>query len=167
LKEITVKFATCSQEEAVARAVSTGSWPEALVVHAEECAICREVAQTAHWVRALASPVEERGADSVSQETRPLHDPGLVWLRARLEKEHATNLGTLLEWVQIGTAAAGPIGLAGWVAWNWYSIEAVAGQFLLNTWPQLSIATYLLASMAPAALTVAALALGYPLLAAH
>ena len=156
-----MKQASCSQEEAVARAAGTGNWPEALAAHAQECAICCDVAQTARWMRSLASSLDD------SRPIRPLPDPGLVWRSAYLDQKHAKKIGTVLEWVRIGSAAAAPIGLAGWVAWNWYSIEATAEQFLLRTWPQLSIATYALASLAPAALTVAALALGYPLLASE
>jgi hypothetical protein len=160
-----MKQMNCSQEEAVASAARTGSWPETLIAHAKECDICRDVAQTVQWMWALATPQEESGTDIIPQQARPLPDPGLVWQRARLGPGRTSNIRTVLEWIQIGSAAAAPIGLAGWAAWNWYSIEAMAEHFLLSTWPQLSIATYVLASMAPAGLTVAALALGYPLLA--
>jgi hypothetical protein len=160
-----VKQVSCSQEQAVARAVGTGSWTEALAAHAEECSICRDVAQTAHWIRAMASPLHESDASYDSRQSRPLPDPGLVWWRARLEKEHAKKSGRVLEWLQIASSVMAPLVLAGWIAWNWYPIEAMAGQFLLNVWPQLSVAIFVLASMVPAALIVAALALGYPLLA--
>jgi hypothetical protein len=155
----------CPQEEVVARAIRAGEWPAGLAAHAAECALCRDVAQTAHWMCSLASSFEARSVSS--QPTRAPHDPGLAWQRARLagEQARAEKIFTVLEWVQAGSAAAAPVGLAGWVAWNWYAIEGMAGQFLLDAWPQLSSASYALASLAPAALTLAALALGYPLLA--
>ena len=148
-----MKQASCSWEEAVTKAAGTGIWPEAIAGHAEECSICREVAEISHWMGSLAN----------SRQIRPLPDPGLVWRRAQLDKEHARKIGAVLEWVQMGSATVAPIGLAGWVAWNWFSIEAMAEQFLLANWPQLSTPTYALAVLAPAALTIAALALAYPL----
>lgn len=161
-----MKQSSCSQEEAVARAVGAGTLPETLAAHAKECAICRDVAQTARWMQALeSSPFTSTGANVISPQAQPLPDPGLIWRRAHLDVQHAPKIGTVLEWVQIASAAVASIGLAGWVAWNWYPIEAMAEQFLLNTWPQLAATTYVLASLTPAALTVAALALGYPLLA--
>jgi hypothetical protein len=159
-----VKPVSCSQEQAVARAVGTGSWTEALAAHAEACAICGDVAQTAHWLRAIANAPHETDVSGISQQTRALPDPGLVWWRARLEKEHAKKSGKVLEWVQMGSSVVAPLALAGWIVWNWYPIEVMAGQFLLSAWPQLSVAIFVLASMAPAALIIAALALGYPLL---
>jgi len=155
----------CSQEEAVAKAIRAGEWPAELAGHAAECAVCRGIAQASHWMRSLASSLDARSV--ISQPVRALPEPELAWQRARLaeERDKAEKVFTVLEWVQTGSAAAAPIGLAGWVAWNWYAIEGVAGQFLLDAWPQLSSATYALASLVPAALTLAALALGYPLLA--
>jgi hypothetical protein len=160
-----VKPVSCSQEQAVARAVGTGSWTEALAAHADECVICGGVAQTAHWLRAIANAPHETDVRGISQQTRALPDPGLVWWRARFDKEHAKKSGRALEWLQIASSVMAPLVLAGWIAWNWYPIEAMARQFLLNAWPQLSVAIFVLASMAPAALIIAALALGYPLLA--
>ena len=155
----------CSQEEVVAKAVRAGEWPAELAVHAAECAVCRDVAQATQWMRSLASSLDAPLVNS--QPVRALPDPELAWQRARLAEARAKaeKVFTVIEWVQAGSAAAAPIGLAGWVAWNWYAIEAMAGQFLLDAWPQLSSATYALASLVPAALTLAALALGYPLLA--
>jgi len=43
---------------------------------------------------------------------------------------------------------------------NWYGIEAAAARYLSSAAPQLGV--YGLAALAPAALTLAALALGYP-----
>jgi hypothetical protein len=162
-----MKPANCSQEEAVAMAAGTENWPGALAAHTEHCAVCRDVAQTARAMRDLASPlneVDESDPHGISQQTRPLPDPDLIWQRARLDEAHTGKINAVIEWAQIGSAAAAPVGLAGWVAWNWYTIEAMTEQFLLETWPQLSTATYVLASLAPAVLTVATLALVYPLL---
>ena len=89
-----MKQASCSQEESVVRAVGAGSWPEALAAHAEECAICRDVARTARAMRTLASSLDERDlnvACVISHQVQPLPDPELVWQRARLDKEHGKN----------------------------------------------------------------------------
>jgi hypothetical protein len=163
--ESIVKQVSCPQEQAVARAVTAGSWTDALAAHVEACSICRDVAQTTHWMRTVAGPTHQPGAGYDSQHSRPLPDPGLVWWRARLDNEPAKKSGRVLEWLQIATAVTVPLALAAWIAWDWYTIEAMAGQFFLSFLPQLPVATFVLPSMVPAALMVAALALGYPLLA--
>lgn len=150
-----MKQVSCSWEEAVARAAGTGVWPEAIATHAKQCSLCCEVAQISHRMGSLAN--------SISGPIRPLPDPGLIWRRAHLDQEDAKKTGTALEWVQIGSATVAPLGLAGWVAWNWFSLEAMAEEFLVAHWPQLSTSTYALALLAPVALTAAALALAYPL----
>jgi hypothetical protein len=162
-----MKPSYCSREEAVARASATGIWPEDLTSHAAGCAACREVAETARWIQALAVSNEDPGeADAeifAGGIARPMPDPDLIWQRARLDSQNQQNSVPALEWTRTALAAAAPVGLAGWVAWNWYSIESAAGQFLIATWPQVSMVTYALASIVPAALLLAALSLGYPL----
>jgi hypothetical protein len=164
-----MKALLCSREDAVARASVTGIWPEELAAHADECAVCRDVAQTARWIQTLAVSAQDAtipdAGNFAAGTDRPLPDPDLIWKRAQLDSKNFRRTVPALEWLRVALAAAAPIGLAGWVAWNWYAIEGVAGQFLLATWPQLSMVTYVLASIAPAALLLAALSLGYPLLA--
>jgi hypothetical protein len=158
----------CPHEDAVERAASAGIWPEAVGAHLKACPDCQNIAETARWMQALATSGDAQNAkipNANSHATRPLPGPELVWQRARLDKEDGRKITNVLELVQIGCAAAAPIGLAAWVAFNWYSIAASADQFLLDIWPQLLTVGYPLASLVPAALTVAALALGYPLLA--
>jgi len=160
--------ANCSHEEAVERAASAGIWPEAVGTHLKGCPDCHNIAETARWMQALATSGDVQDANianAISRGTRPLPGPELVWQRARPDKVNGGKITTVLELVQVGSAAAAPIGLAAWVAFNWYSIAAYADQLLLNTWPQLLTVCYPLASLVPAALTVAALALGYPLMA--
>lgn len=160
-----MKQVSCPQEQAVARAASAGSWTDALAAHARACSVCTDVAQTTLWMRTVAGPTHEPEAGPDWQQSRPLPDPGLLWWRARLDNQPAKKSGRVLEWLQVATAVTAPLVLAGWIAWDWYSIEATAGQFLLHMWPQLPVTIFVLASMVPAALIVAALALGYPLLA--
>ena len=155
-----MKQASCSQEEAVARAAAAGIWPDALATHARECGICRDVAEVAHWMHAAARSAEARD----SQPIRPLPDPGAIWQRAHLDEEYDARPGGVLRWVQLGLATLPPIGLASWVAWNWFSIQGAAEQFFLAMWPQLPVAAYPLALLVPAALSAAALALAYPVL---
>jgi hypothetical protein len=118
-------------------------------------------------MRAIARPAHEPDAGYDALQSRPLPDPRLVWWRARLDKEHAKKSGRVLLRLQIASSVAVPLALAGWIAWDWYPIEALAGQFLLRAWPQLPVTIFVLASMVPAALIVAVLALGYPLWAAE
>ena len=145
----------CPQEETIAKAIRTGDWPPALFAHAAECAACRDALRAAQWMGELAGTPD-------AALPRPLPDPALIWQRTQLDKAHEQRqrLRGALEWAQIALAAAAPLGLATWVALNWYGIEAAAARFLLTTSPPL--AALGLATLAPAALTLAALALGYP-----
>jgi len=164
-----MKPTQCSREDAVAKASATGIWPEELAAHAGACAVCRDVVQTARWIQALSVSAEDATVADTGNfaegSDRPLPDPELIWKRAQLDSQNLQRTVPALEWLRMALAAAAPIGLAGWVAWNWYAIEATAGQFLVATWPELSMVTYALASVVPAALLLAALSLGYPLLA--
>ena len=164
-----MKALLCSREDAVARASVTGIWPEELAAHADKCAVCRDVAQTARWIQTLSVSAQDAtipdAGNFAAGTGRPLPDPDLIWKRAQLDSNNLRRTVPALEWLRVALAAAAPVGLAGWVAWNWYAIVGAAGQFLLATWPQLSMVTYVLASVAPAALLLAALSLGYPLLA--
>jgi hypothetical protein len=159
-----MKQASCSQEAAVARAAATGIWPDALATHAKECGICRDVTKVAYWMRAVAGSVGAREANLNSQPVRPLPDAGAIWQRAHLDEGYDAKPGGVLRWVQLGLETLPPIGLASWVAWNWFSIQGAAEQFFLAMWPQLPAAAYSLALLAPAALSAAALALAYPVL---
>jgi len=156
-----IRQTNCSKQEEVTKAIRSQQWPEPIAAHVAECEICRDVTQAARWMQALAGSSDP---DTVGPTMHSLPDPGLVWWKAQLSETHSrTGKGRLfMETLQIGSMVIAPIGLAGWVAWNWYDIQAVAERFLLDTWPQISIATYALASLAPAVLALAALAIGYP-----
>ncbi len=67
---------TCHYEEAVTKAARLGRWDESLKSHLDSCEHCRDVAGTAAWLATLAGNGPREPA---------LPDPGLVWLRARLE----------------------------------------------------------------------------------
>lgn len=147
----------CPQEAAVTKAARTGEWTDSLRTHAAECAICREVVQTAHWMQALAqSPAKNH----------TMSDADLLWRRARLAERQAQAEKSQrgLEWLEILSGAIVPLGLAGWVAWNWYAIQGEATKMLIGLVPQLSLAAYSFSTLAPALLILAALSLAYPLL---
>jgi hypothetical protein len=148
----------CLREENIAKAIRTADWPPALLAHAAACAACRDALRVAQWMGALAGAL-------AAASPGPLPDPSLIWQRAQLDnvQQPRERLRGVLEWAQITLAAAAPLGLATWVALNWYGIEAAAARFLLAASPPL--AAYGLATLAPAALTLAALALGYPVFA--
>jgi hypothetical protein len=55
------------------------------------------------------------------------------------------------------------MGLAGWVAWHWFAIQAEAMKMLFDLAPQFALAAYSLAVLAPAVLLLAAMSLAYPL----
>lgn len=148
---------SCPQEEAVRKAAGAGKLPESVANHAFTCAVCRDVVQTSRWMQSLAQ-------SDVQGSTLP--DAKLVWWNAQLaDRRSATEKKRrLLEGLEIITGAGAPILLAGWVAWNWYGIEALATQLLASQLPQFVEAEYALASLAPALLLLGALFLAYPLL---
>jgi len=80
----------CPHEEVVVQAVLTGAWPErcdeALVAHATECNVCREVI-------GIAALMREDGEQSRNEAHVPA--AGQVWwraaVRARLESTHTAT----------------------------------------------------------------------------
>jgi len=153
-----MKRANCPREEATAQAARTNAWSDELAAHAADCAVCGGVARAARWMQAFASA---DGGDEA-----PLPDPRLLWQRARAFEDRAKveRVSATLEWAEIAAVAAVPVGLAGWIAWNWFAIEGAAARFLVDALPQLPAPAYGLASLAPAALVIGVLALGYPLM---
>jgi hypothetical protein len=147
----------CGQEEAVSAAVTRGGLPQHLAAHAADCPRCREIVGTARWMQSLAH------ADGTIPE---LPDPKLIWWSAQLSGQQARveKNRRLLGWLEIASGAAVPLGLAGWIAWRWFTIQAEAMKLLIGMTPQFGLAAYSLATLAPALLLLAAMFLAYPLL---
>ena len=112
-----MKQMSCAQEAAITKAFRTGGWEESLTVHAATCAVCREIVQTASWMQALA-----RSPKTIST----LPDASLLWWKARVSEKHAKaeKAQEVSEWVEIASVTAISIGLAAWVAWNWFAVQA-------------------------------------------
>jgi hypothetical protein len=149
--------ANCPHEAAVSKAARTNEWQESLTTHLAECAHCREIVQASRWMQALAQ---------TTAKTATLPDAQLLWTRAQLADRTAQAVRTrrLWEWVEVLSGATVPLGLAAWVAWNWYVIQGEATKLLVGLAPQLSLAAYSFSSLAPALLILAAISLAYPLL---
>ncbi len=73
-----MKNEACPHEGSIIRAVRTGHGRDSVSGHLRECAGCRETAEITQWMGSLAKSVEATG---------PMHDPGLVWARARVFHE--------------------------------------------------------------------------------
>jgi hypothetical protein len=148
----------CPQEAAVAQAARTRRLPEPLAAHAAKCEHCRGIAQAAQWMQSLAQN---------SERTSGLPEANLVWWRAQLaeQRKKAARTQGALEWLAFASGATVPLGLAAWVVWNWYGIQAAAGGLLIAVVPQFSLAVVSLAALAPALLFLGAISLAYPLLA--
>ena len=165
-----MKDMNCPQEAAVAKAARTATplneWDKSLAAHAAICPVCRGVVQASRRMQALAHDPE---ASLALPDSLP--DPGLLWWRAQLSEKQAgkqakaERVRNVLEWVEFAFAAIIPLGLATWIAMNWYVIQSLATQLLLDAWPRLSTMAYAFASLAPAVLTLAAISLAYPILA--
>lgn len=165
---------SCSQESAVARAVRHWDWSESLQAHLRDCAICRNVRESARWMQALAEALEGRG-----ETQNNLPDPRVVWLRAQFSQRQAAAERThrILQWVEIACVTAACTGLGIWLAWSWSGIGGEiadrVGWALFEAWPALWSNVYaygptnapILFSSALAAISLVAVAVAYPLLA--
>jgi hypothetical protein len=165
---------SCSEEAAIARAVRTGEWNEALQSHLRACATCRGVQEAARWMQALAAAPQP----SV-QARNDLPDPQILWLRAQLSERQAAaeRAQKALQWVEIACITAACAGLSIWLAWSWNGIGGEIGDglawALFDAWPALWTNLYaygpasapILFSSALAAISLLAIGVAYPLLA--
>lgn len=165
---------SCSEETAIARAVRTGEWNEALQAHLRQCATCRGVQEAARWMQALAP-----AAQSPAQSQHGLPDPQILWLRAQLSERQAAaeRVQRVLQWVEIACVTAACAGLSIWLAWNWNGIGGEIsdglGWALYGAWPALWTNLYaygpanspILFSSGLAAISLLAIGVAYPLLA--
>lgn len=167
---------SCAQETAVARAVRTGEWNEALRAHLRDCAACRGVQEAARWMQALAPepPTEFSG-----QAQHDLPDPQILWLCARLFERQAAveRARKIAQRVEVAGVAAVCAGLGIWLAWSWNEIggEITAGLrwALFDAWPALWGSAYaygpanapILFFTATIAISLLAIGLAYPLVA--
>ena len=71
-----MKSHSCAHEDAVAAAANSGVWTPELRAHRDGCMTCAELTLV---VAAMAADAEE-----LMNLTKPLPDPGIIWLRARL-----------------------------------------------------------------------------------
>ena len=153
-----MKQMNCAQEAAVTKAVRTGNWEESLTAHAATCAVCREIVETVSWMQALARRPETIAA---------LPDASLLWWKARLSEKQAKaeKAHAVTEWFEIASFAAISIGLAAWVAWNWFAVQASMTRLMVTI--QLWVAAYsttLLFLPVSAVLCLALAVLTYPIL---
>ncbi len=68
----------CPHDQAVAAAARSGDWSPELRLHRDGCMACAELTLVA---AALAADAEK-----LTDDPRPLPDPGVIWLRARLAR---------------------------------------------------------------------------------
>lgn len=137
-----MKQAICPQEAAAARAARTGQWEESLQAHVAECAVCRDVAQAARWMYALAHKSERNLA---------LPDADLLWWRAQLAQKQAQaeRAQKPLEWVAVFSEAILVLGPAGWFAWNWHEVQGLLTGLLAGLVLQVWKVAWLVATFIP------------------
>ncbi len=104
-----MKRTACNYEDAVAKAARQGGWDDSLREHVGSCEHCREIAAAAGWMATLAGDARNDPA---------LPDPGLIWLRARLEEiqqadERAQRPLDIVNIAALVVVAVGAVGL--WV----------------------------------------------------
>jgi hypothetical protein len=98
---------TCPYEDAVTAAASSGDWSPELRAHRDSCMTCAELTLV---VAALAAD-----AESLSDESLALPDPGLIWMRShhsvRERKYRSATRGIVIV-QRAAVAVAAAIGLA-------------------------------------------------------
>ena len=105
----------CPQEASVSKATRTGQWDDALEEHAATCPVCSEVALISDSLRTIALETEDH---------KPLPDPYLVWLKAKLTECQAASLRRSKPWdlaEALGQCVMGVV-LAVWLWSEWPSI---------------------------------------------
>jgi|GEM_PF-591106 len=75
-----MKPTSCSHEQSIIAAVQTETWTDALRKHLGSCASCQETFQIAGYMHSLAA---------VEDDSRPLPDAKVIWLKARLAQRRA------------------------------------------------------------------------------
>ncbi len=97
---------SCPYETAVSAAARSGEWTEELLAHRDGCLVCAELTLV---VAALTTD-----AEALTSDPRPLPEPEVVWLLARLDArrrklERATRP---IVWMQrLALVVAGAVGL--------------------------------------------------------
>jgi predicted anti-sigma-YlaC factor YlaD len=147
----------CGFEEAIAGALRRGGLSENLVEHANQCVSCRDIIRTAASMREMAR-------STANEQSLPV--PELLWSRARYAErmERAATERRRLEWLEIASRAAVPVGIAGWVAWNWFAVQAQAAEWLTSELSTYQLVAYGAASLIPALFFLGAISLVFPLL---
>jgi hypothetical protein len=94
-----MKHPCCVHEDAVAVAAKSGEWTPELQAHRDGCMICAELTLV---VAAMTADAED-----LLNLSKPLPDPGVIWLRARLaEREDNFRRATRpIVWAQRATIA--------------------------------------------------------------
>ena len=129
-----MKSTACDYEDAVTKAARQGGWDESLKSHLDSCEHCRGISATAGWMATLAG-------DGLRDPALP--DPGLIWLRARIEEVQRAEERAQrpLEIAHAATLVVGTVGAVGLLAWEssplqklWPKLQATlaAGRFDLT-----------------------------------
>jgi hypothetical protein len=107
---------SCIHEPQVRHAAIEDRWTDALRQHLKECAECSVAAAVTPFMTAFARPEARR---------RPLPDPAVIWLKARLWRgtavaERAARPLNIIQMISYGVIAAGWAGL---MNWKWSDIQ--------------------------------------------
>ena len=122
----------CDKEEAVQVALLRDTWDETLRAHVDECPVCADLVLVTKYLQK-----EARIARNEAEKNLP--SPGLIWwkseiLAKRTASERATRPIAVFEKIAY---AVGALGLFGFVAWNWSTIDRWLAP-LESMWTQMS-----------------------------
>jgi hypothetical protein len=136
-----MKRTICVQEVATSRAARMGQWEGSLWAHVAGCAVCRDIVLTARGMQVLAKRLE----DNVT-----LPHASLVWWKSQFLQKRAKAEWAQrpLEVVEFAYEAMVPLGLAGWLTWNWSVVQRVWMELLMGVLPQISKAAWSVAHSA-------------------
>ena len=122
-------LAECRREAEVVAAVGAGRWPSAvdtaLVEHVHTCTVCSEVLAVAE----VMAPLER---ETLADARIP--SPGQVWWRAQVRARHEAHRAAALPLLAAqGLGAAAVLGLvAALISWQWPSLVAATGSWVLR-----------------------------------
>ena len=117
----------CPQEASGARATRTGQWDDALEAHATACPACGEAVLVSNSLRAIALETEDH---------KPLPDPYLVWLKAKLTERQVASQRASKPWDLAEALGQGVVAvvLTGWLLAEWPLIQQRLTEWIPVHW---------------------------------
>jgi len=124
---------SCPQEDAVLKALRANRWSDDLRKHFQDCSVCQEAEWSAEWIRNAA----------VYDESRPLPDPDILWIRAHFAAGEREASRVVWRSAIRRTLLYGSLGAAGtWLALDWMKANLIVVGLVLTVAAVWELRTY-------------------------